>query len=112
VKGPQSYIPVNAALAQMVDFRPGDRAKCVKQSIDICENKGVLGAGYIPKAYQTTGLANSEGLFAYYQYAEKRTPSTGRRRSRVTICVVKALFADACRRRQFSFRDGTRRAHS
>ena len=30
----------------------------------------MLGAGYIPKAYQTTCLANSEGLFAYYQYAE------------------------------------------
>src|SRR5215471_1119576 len=70
VKGPQTYIPVNAALPQTVDFGPGDRAKWVKQSIDICEKKGVLGAGYIPKAYQTTCLANSEGLFAYYQYAE------------------------------------------
>jgi predicted Zn-dependent protease len=70
VKGPQTYIPVNAALPEMVDFGPGERAKWVKQSIDICEKKGVLGAGYIPKAYQTTCLANSEGLFAYYQYAE------------------------------------------
>jgi predicted Zn-dependent protease len=70
VKGPQTYLPVNAALPPMVDFGPGDRAKWVKQSIDICEKKGVLGAGYIPKAYQTTCLANSDGLFAYYQYAE------------------------------------------
>jgi predicted Zn-dependent protease len=70
VKGPQTYIPVSAALPEMIDFGPGDRAKWVKQSIDICEKKGVLGAGYIPKAYQTTCLANSEGLFAYYQYAE------------------------------------------
>ena len=70
VKGPQDYVPVNAALPEMVDFGPGDRARWVKQSIDICEKKGVLGAGYIPKAYQTTCLANSEGLFAYYQYAE------------------------------------------
>jgi hypothetical protein len=52
------------------EFGPGERAAWVKQSIDICEKKGVLGAGYIPKAYQTTCLANSEGLFAYYQYAE------------------------------------------
>jgi predicted Zn-dependent protease len=70
VKGPQTYVPVDAARPEMVDFGPGDRAKWVKQSIDICEKKGVLGAGYIPKAYQTTCLANSEGLFAYYQYAE------------------------------------------
>jgi predicted Zn-dependent protease len=70
VKGPQTYIPVDAALPAMVEFGPGDRAKWVKQSIDICEKTGVLGAGYIPKAYQTTCLANSEGLFAYYQYAE------------------------------------------
>ena len=32
--------------------------------------KASLGSGYIPKTYQTTCLANSEGLFAYYQYAE------------------------------------------
>jgi predicted Zn-dependent protease len=70
VKGPQDYIPVNAALPEMVDFGPGDRAKWVKQSVDICEKKGVLGAGYIPKAYQTSCQTNSEGLFAYYQYAE------------------------------------------
>jgi predicted Zn-dependent protease len=70
VKGPQTYIPVDAALPAMVEFGPGDRAKWVKQSIDICEKHGVLGAGYIPKAYQTICLANSEGLFAYYQYAE------------------------------------------
>ncbi len=70
VKGPQDYIQVDAARPEMVDFGPGDRAKWVKQSVDICEKKGVLGAGYIPKAYQTSCQANSEGLFAYYQYAE------------------------------------------
>ena len=70
VKGPQTYIPVDAALPAMVEFGPGDRAKWVKQSIDICEKNGVLAAGYIPKAYQTNCIANSEGLFAYYQYAE------------------------------------------
>jgi predicted Zn-dependent protease len=70
VKGPQDYIQVDAARPEMVDFGPGDRAKWVKQSVDICEKKGVLGAGYIPKAYQTNCQTNSEGLFAYYQYAE------------------------------------------
>ena len=70
VKGPQEYVTVDAVMPKTADFGPGERAAWVKQSIDICEKKGVLGAGYIPKAYQTTCLANSEGLFAYYQYAE------------------------------------------
>jgi len=70
VKGPQHYVPVNAVVPATADFSPGDRAAWVKQSVDICEKKGVLAAGYIPKTYQATCLANSEGLFAYYQYAE------------------------------------------
>ncbi|OLE73603.1 MAG: hypothetical protein AUG74_04330, partial [Bacteroidetes bacterium 13_1_20CM_4_60_6] len=69
-KGPQDYLEVDAVVQKTADFGPGERAAWVKQSVDICEKKGVLGAGYIPKAYQTTCLANSEGLFAYYQYAE------------------------------------------
>src|SRR5580765_6339633 len=70
VKGPQDYLPVDAVVPKTAEFGPGERAAWVKQSIDICEKKGVLGSGYIPKAYQTTAFANSEGLFGYYQYAE------------------------------------------
>src|SRR5438552_1568612 len=70
VKGAQDYVKVDAVVPATAELGPGERAAWVKQSIDICEKKGVLGAGYIPKAYQTTCLANSEGLFAYYQYAE------------------------------------------
>jgi predicted Zn-dependent protease len=70
MKGPQDYVKVDAVVPATADFGPGERARWVKQSVDICEKKGVLGAGYIPKAYQTTCQANSEGLFAYYQYAE------------------------------------------
>jgi predicted Zn-dependent protease len=70
VKGPQEYMPVDAVNPATAASGPGERAAWVKQSIDICEKKGVLAAGYIPKAYQTSALANSEGLFAYYQYAE------------------------------------------
>ena len=42
----------------------------VKASTDICEKKGVLGAGYIPKLHWTDAIANSEGLFGYFRYAE------------------------------------------
>ena len=49
---------------------PAERARLVKQSIDVCEKKGVVGAGYIPKMHWTDARANSEGLFAYNRYAE------------------------------------------
>jgi len=68
--GPQEYEPVDAALPSGVNYGPTERARAVRQSLDICAKKGVLGSGYIPKVYQTTCTANSKGLFAYYQYAE------------------------------------------
>ena len=70
IEGPQDYIKVDAALPSGVNFGPLERAQMVKQSLDICQKKGVIGSGYIPKTYQTTCTANSKGLFAYYQYAE------------------------------------------
>jgi predicted Zn-dependent protease len=70
VKPPQDYLPVDGALPQAVAFGPAERARMVKQSVDVCEKKGVLGSGYIPKLHWTDALANSEGLFAYYRYAE------------------------------------------
>ena len=70
VKPPQEYLPIDGALPNAVDFGPAERARLVKQSVDVCEKKGVLGAGYIPKLHWTDALANSAGLFAYYRYAE------------------------------------------
>src|SRR3954454_24845540 len=70
VKGPQDYLPIDAALPAMVSFGPGERAEMVRKSVAVCDKKGALGSGYIPKNYQTNCSANSEGLFAYYQYAE------------------------------------------
>ena len=70
VEGPQDYVVVDAALPSGVNFGPAERARMVRQSIDVAEKKGVLGSGFIPKQYQTTCNANSKGLFAYYQYAE------------------------------------------
>jgi predicted Zn-dependent protease len=70
VKPPQDYLPIEAALPSAVDFGPAERARMVRESVAICEKKGVLGAGYIPKLHWTDAYANSEGLFAYYRYAE------------------------------------------
>jgi len=83
VEGPQDYVAIDAALPSGVNFGPAERARMVRQSIDVAEKKGVLGSGFIPKQYQTTCNANSKGLFAYYQYAEAgfiltcRTPDGG-----------------------------------
>ena len=70
VKPPQDYVTVDATLPQTVGFGPAERARMVKESVEVCEKKGVLGSGYIPKMHWTDALANSEGLFAYNRYAE------------------------------------------
>ena len=70
VKPPQNYLAVEAALPSAVNFGPAERAKMVKASTDICEKKGVLGAGYIPKFDWVDAGANSEGLFTYFHYAD------------------------------------------
>ena len=83
IEGPQEYMTVDATLPNGVNFGPAERARMVKQSLDVCQKKNVIGSGYIPKIHQTTCSANSKGLFAYYQYAEAsfiltcRTPDGG-----------------------------------
>jgi len=68
--GPQQYVPVDAALPNLVNFGPAERARMVKDSIDLSEKMGTMGAGFIPKTDQTNCTANSKGLFAYYRAAE------------------------------------------
>jgi predicted Zn-dependent protease len=68
--GPQQYVPVDAALPNLVNFGPAERARLVKDSIDLSEKMGTVGAGFIPKSDQTNCVANSKGLFAYYRAAE------------------------------------------
>ena len=70
IKPPQQYVEVDAALPSAVNFGPAERAKMVKVSTDICEKRGVLGAGYIPKFDWVDASANSEGLFTYFHYAD------------------------------------------
>jgi predicted Zn-dependent protease len=70
VKPPQDYVAVDAALPAAVDFGPAERARLVRQSVEVCEKKGVIGSGYIPKLHWTEARANSAGLFAYHRYAE------------------------------------------
>lgn len=68
--GGQEYIPIDGASADMIRNGPAERARMVKDSLDIAAKKGVLGAGFIPKNDIATCNANSKGLFAYYRTAE------------------------------------------
>ena len=70
VAPPQPYLEIDAALPSAVNFGPTERARMVKASTDICEKKGVLGAGYIPKFDWVDARANSAGLFSYFHYAD------------------------------------------
>ena len=70
VKPPQAYVEFDAALPSAVNFGPAERAQMVKVSTDICQKRGVLGAGYIPKFDWVDASANSEGLFTYFHYAD------------------------------------------
>jgi predicted Zn-dependent protease len=70
VKPPQNYIEIDAALPSAVNFGPAERARNGQGSTDICEKRGVLGAGYIPKFDWVDASANSEGLFTYFHYAD------------------------------------------
>ena len=68
--GPQEYIPVDGAPSEIVKYGPLERARAVRDSIDLAQKKGVLGAGFIPKNDTATCNANSKGLFAYYRTAD------------------------------------------
>ena len=68
--GAQEYIPVDSALPNMVAVGPGERARMVKESLDIATSNGVVGAGYMPKNDLANCTANSKGLFAYYRSAD------------------------------------------
>ncbi|MEO8682317.1 MAG: TldD/PmbA family protein [Vicinamibacterales bacterium] len=70
VKPPQTYQEFDAALPSAVNFGPAERAKMVKTCTDICEQRGVLAAGFIPKFDWVDASANSEGLFTYFHYAD------------------------------------------
>jgi predicted Zn-dependent protease len=70
VKPPQTYMEFDAASPSAVNFGPAERAKMVKVCTDICEKRGVLAAGFIPKFDWVDASANSEGLFTYFHYAD------------------------------------------
>ena len=70
----RSTSPVDAALPSGVNFGPGERARMVKQSIDICEKKGVARLRLHPEDLP-------DDLHARTPRASSRTTSTPKRAS-------------------------------
>ncbi len=68
--GPQEYIEVDSARPSLIDYGPLERAEMVKASLDLSEQMGVVGYGYIPKNDQVNCRANSAGLFSYFRDAQ------------------------------------------
>lgn len=68
--GPQTYIEVDSARSSLIDFGPLQRAELVKASLDLSEQMGVIGYGYIPKNDQVSCRANSNGHFSYFRDAQ------------------------------------------
>jgi len=81
VKGPQEYVPVNAVVPATADSGPGERAAWVKQSIDICEKKGVLAAGYIPRRTRPTASPTPKGSSATTSTRKPASSSPAGRRA-------------------------------
>ncbi|MEA3246165.1 MAG: DNA gyrase modulator, partial [Gemmatimonadota bacterium] len=68
--GAQEYIAMDGALPAGIGYGPAERARMVRDSIDMAQKMGVLGAGFIPKNDIATCNANSRGLFNYYRTAD------------------------------------------
>ncbi len=68
--GPQHYIEMDGALPVGISYGPAERARMVRDSIDLAQKMGVLGAGFMPKNDIATCNANSKGLFNYYRTAD------------------------------------------
>ena len=76
VKPPQDYLPIDGRCRRRSRSGPAERARMVKQSVDVCEKKGVLGSGYIPKLHWTDALRELEGLVRATTATPRRASSS------------------------------------
>ena len=68
VKGPQSYMPINAYFEETAGFGPQQRAEKIRASIDIVKKNGLIGSGYLPTFDWVNAMANSEGIFFHHRW--------------------------------------------
>ncbi|MCS7191790.1 MAG: TldD/PmbA family protein [Armatimonadetes bacterium] len=64
---PQTYQTVNAFDEEVVKITPKERAELVAEVIGKCKSQGTKAAGALSNGQGFYAIANSKGLFAYYE---------------------------------------------
>ncbi|HVB99739.1 MAG TPA: TldD/PmbA family protein [Candidatus Dormibacteraeota bacterium] len=65
--GRQKYLPVKRFFPATAAATPEDRARAVVRVVDLANERGQTAAGIFTAGLSQTALANSHGLFAYYE---------------------------------------------
>lgn len=65
--GPQTYAPVNAYDLAILQITPKDRAELVSEVVARCKAHNTKAAGALRNGYGFLAIANSNGLFAFYE---------------------------------------------
>ena len=65
---PQEYPAVAAYFEETAAFGPRERARAVRQSVEICARRNLVGAGYLPRFDGYRAFGNSKGVFGFYRY--------------------------------------------
>jgi len=66
--GPQTYRPLSHAVPETMAVTPDEKVDCIRRAVAACRKKKTTAAGIFSHGMQATGLANSNGLFAYNAY--------------------------------------------
>lgn len=65
--GPQIYQTVNAFDEEITKITPKERAELIAEVVGKCKSRGTKAAGALSNGYSLYAIANSKGLFAYYE---------------------------------------------
>ncbi len=65
--GPQTYQPVHAVDEAILTITPKERAELIVEVVGRCKAHGTTAAGALSNSFSYYAIANSNGLFAYYE---------------------------------------------
>ncbi len=63
---PQNYLQTKGYFDSTANINPKKRAEKVAQSLELCRNEKLIGAGFMEDQSGYSAMMNSKGLFAYY----------------------------------------------
>jgi len=66
--GPQTYQPLSRVVPATAAVSPDEKVEAVRLAVALCGKKKTTAAGIFSHGMQMTGLANSNGLYAYNAY--------------------------------------------